>query len=92
MHSVVNVGDDNSDIKIYHKSFSDFLLDPSRLNEPVANVEDMHDSLFSHLIGTSKHRDTILQVLGQSLVSESMAPDVDILDTPATIRPPAGSR
>ena len=88
MHSVVNVGDDNSDIKIYHKSFSDFLLDPSRLNEPVANVEDMHDSLFSHLIGTSKHRDTILQVLGQALVSESMAPDVDILDTPANTSSP----
>jgi len=88
MHSVLNVGDDHSDIQIYHKSFSDFLLDPSRSNEFAINVEDMPDRLFSHLISTSRHRDIILQVLAQCLVAESMNPDVDILGTRANTSSP----
>ena len=88
MHSVVNIGDDDSDIQIYHKSFSDFLLDPTRSHEFAVNLEDSHDHLFSHLIGTSKHRDSILQVLGQCLVSEDMNSDVDILGTPANTSSP----
>jgi len=90
MHSVVNIGDDDCDVQIYCKSFPDFLLDPSRSHKFAVNVEDArgHDHLFSHLIGTSQHRDTILQVLGQCLVSEEMSSDVDIIGTPANASSP----
>jgi len=88
MHSVVNIGDDHSDIQIYHKSFPDFLLDPTRSNEFAVNVDESHDCLFSHLIGTSEHQDIILQVLAQCLVAEGMNSDVDILGTPANISSP----
>jgi len=88
MHSVVNVEDDNRDIQIYHKSFPDFLLDPSRSNEFAVDVGGAHDCLCSHLIGTSKHRDKILQVLGQCLVSEGMVSDVDIAGTSANTSSP----
>jgi len=83
MHSVVNVGDDDRDIQIYHKSFPDFLLDPSRSNEFTINIVVAHDFFISRLILTSRRQDTILQVLGQCLVSEAMNSDVDILGTPA---------
>jgi len=85
MHSVVKVGDDDYDIEIYHKSFPDFLLDPSRSNEFAVNVEDAYDTLFSHLIKTSEHPDTVLQILGQCLVSDS---DVDIRGTPVNTSSP----
>jgi len=83
MHSVVNIGDDDRDVQIYHKSFPDFLLDPSRFNEFVIDVEDAHVCLFSYLIGTARHRDIILQVLGQVIIAESMPSDVDYFGTPA---------
>jgi len=44
--------------------------------------------VYSHLIGTSRHRDAILQVLGQCLVSEDMNSDVDIFGTPANTSSP----
>ena len=88
MQSVVDVGDDDRDIQIYHKSFPDFLVDPLRSNEFSVNIEDAHDCLCSHLIGTSQHRDTILQILGQCLVSEGMGSDVDIIGTPANTSSP----
>ena len=88
MHSLVNVKDDNCDIHIYHKSFADFLLDPSRSNEFAVNLEDSYDRLFSHLICTSQYKDIILLVLGQCLVSEGMNSDVDILGTPANTSSP----
>jgi len=88
MHSVVNIGDDHSDIQIYHKSFPDFLLDPTRSNEFAVNVDESHDCLFSHLMGASKHQDIILQVFGQCLVAEGMNSDVDILGTPANTSSP----
>jgi len=90
MHSVVNIGDDDCDVQIYCKSFPDFLLDPSRSHKFAVNVEDAcgHDHLFSHLIGTSQHQDTILQVLGQCFVSEEMSSDVDIIGTPANASSP----
>jgi len=88
MHSVVNVGDDHDDIQIYHKSFPDFLLDRSRSNEFDIKVDDVQDYLFSHLISTSQHRDTILQVLSQCLISEGMNSDVDILGTPRNTSSP----
>jgi len=88
MHSVVNIREDHSDIQIYHKSFPDFLLDPTRSNEFVVNVDDSHDYLFSHLISTSQHQDIVLQVLSQWVVSEEMNSDVDILGTPANTSSP----
>jgi len=88
VHSVVNVTDDYHDIQIYHKSFPDFLLDPSRSNEFAINVDDSYHCLFSHLIGSSQRRNTILQVLGQCLVSEGMNSNVDIIGTPANTSSP----
>jgi len=83
MHSVVCVGDDDCDVHIHRETFSDFLLDPSRSNEFAVNAEDAYDRLFSHLIGTSRYRDTILQIIGQCLVSEGMNSIVDIIGSPA---------
>jgi len=88
MHSVVNVGDDRRDIQIYHKSFPDFLLDPSRSKEFAIDLQAVHDCLYSHLVGTSQERDTILQVLGQVMVAEGMPSDVDIIGSPANTLSP----
>jgi len=51
-------------------------------------LQDMYDQVYAHLIGTSKHRDTMLQILGQCLVSRGMTPEVDILGTPANSSSP----
>jgi len=88
VHSVVSVGDDDCDIQIYHKSFPDYILDPSRSNEFAISVEDVYDCLFSRLISTSQYRDIILQVLSQCFVSEGMNSDVDIMGTPANSSTP----
>jgi len=40
-------------------------------------LQDMYDRVYSHLIRTSKHRETILQILGQCLFSEGMGSDAD---------------
>jgi len=79
MHSVVNVGDDKRDIQIYHKSFPDFLLDRSRSKEFAIDLQATHDRLYSHLIGTSQDRDTILQVLGQVIIAKDIPPNMDII-------------
>jgi len=88
MHSVVNVGDDKRDIQIYHKSFPDFLLDRSRSKEFAIDLQVPHDCLYSHLVGTSQHRDTILRVLGQVMVAEDMPSDVDIIGSFANTSSP----
>jgi len=89
MHSVVNIGDDYRDIQIYHKSFPDFLLDPSRSKEFNIKIEDdMHDRVYLHLIRTSRHRDIIRQVLGQVTNARSMPSEVDIFGTPANSSSP----
>ena len=88
MHSVVNIGDEDRDIQVYHKSFPDFLLDPSRSKGFAVDVEDSHRRLISHLINTSRQRDTIFQILGQCLISEDMGSDVDIIGTPANTSSP----
>jgi len=88
MHSVVNIGDDHSSIEIYHKSFPDYLLDSSRSNEFTIDVDDSYNCLFAHIVGTSQHRDIILQVLGQWVISKDMTSDVDILGTPANTSSP----
>jgi len=51
-------------------------------------VQDMYNQVYSHLIGTSKHRDTILQILCQCFISEGMTSDVDVLGTPANTSSP----
>jgi len=79
MHSVVNVGDDKSDIQTYHKSFSDFLLDRSPSKEFAIDLQAAHDHLYSNLIGTSQDRDTILQILGQVIIAKDIPPDMDIV-------------
>jgi len=86
MHSVINIGDDHSDVQIYHKSFPDFLLDPKRSNEFAVKVENVQDCLFTHLIGTSQHQDIILQVLDQCLFSKGLGSGVDIIGAPANTR------
>jgi len=48
----------------------------------------MYDQVYSHLIGTSQHPDTIVQVLGQCLVSEGMNFDLDLMGTPANTSSP----
>jgi len=88
MHSVVNVGDDRRDIQIYHKSFPDFLLDPSRSKEFAIDFKAARYSLYSHLVCTSQDRDTALRVLGQVMVAESMPSDVDIIGSPANTSSP----
>jgi len=88
MHSVVNIGDDHSGIQIYHKSFPDYLLDSSRSNEFTIDVDGSYNCLFAHIVGTLQHRDIIVQVLGQWVVSKEMNSDVDILDTPANTSSP----
>jgi len=88
MHSVVNVGDDKRDIQIYHKSFPDFLLDHSRSKEFAIDLQAAHHCLYSHLVGASQHRDTILRILGQVIVAEAMPSDLDIFGFPANSSSP----
>jgi len=56
---------------------------------PSLKLQDMYDQVYSYLIGTSQHRETILRLLGQCLVSEGMDSDVDILETPANTSSPS---
>jgi len=88
MHSVINIGDDNHDIRVYHKSFSDFLLDPSRSKEFAIDLQAAHDFLYSHLVGTSQDRDTILQVLRQVMLAEGIPPGVGIVGSRANTSSP----
>ena len=48
----------------------------------------MYDRVYSHLIINSPHRDTILQVLGQVIVTKDMPPDIDAIDIPANFSSP----
>jgi len=50
-------------------------------------LQEMYDQVYSHLINTSEHRETILQILGQCLFSEGMDSDVDITSGPANTFP-----
>jgi len=82
MHSVVSVADEDPYLQIYHKSFPDFLLDPSRSNEFAINVEDLRDTLFSYLVTSSfEHRDTTLRILGQVIVA-GLPPDLNTSSSP----------
>jgi len=88
LHSLVDIRDDNRDIRVYHKSFSDFLLDASRSKEFAIDLQAAHDFLYSHLVGTSQDRDTILQVLGQVMLAEGLPSDVDIVGSLANTSSP----
>jgi len=57
-------------------------------NNSLLQLQDMYNQVYSHLIGTSKDRDTILQVFCQCLISEEMTSDVDTLGTPANTSSP----
>jgi len=84
MHSVVNIGRDDQAISIYHKSFSDFLLDASRSKEFNTSIEDdMHDRVYLNVIRNCPYRDTIRQILGQVTNARSMPSEVDFFGTPA---------
>ena len=48
----------------------------------------MYDRVYSHLIINSPHRDTILQVLGQVIVTKDMPPDMDAIGIPANFSSP----
>jgi len=92
MHSLVGIGDDDRDIQIYHKSFPDFLLDPSRSKEFNIKIEDgMYNQIYSHLIRTSRHRDAVLQILGQVIIARNMPSEVDIFGTPKNSSSPDDS-
>jgi len=88
MHSLVNIGEDNRSILIYHKSFSDFLLDPSRSKEFNINTEDAYNCVYSHLLGTIPHRDTVLKILAQVVIAEGMLSDMDFFNTPSNSSSP----
>ena len=46
-------------------------------------LQDMYDQVYSHLIRTSKHRETILQILGQCLFSEGIDFDAYLIGASA---------
>jgi len=50
-------------------------------------LQEMYDQVYSHLINTSEHRETILQILGQCLFSEGIDSDVDNTSGPANTSP-----
>jgi len=49
--------------------------------------QEMYDQVYSHLINTSEHRETILQILGQCLFSEGMDSDINNTSGPANTSP-----
>lgn len=88
MHSLVDIGDENHIIHIYHKSFPEFLLDPSRSKQFSVPLEGAYEAVYSHILRTSIHRDTILLVIGQILIAEGMPSHVDQFGTPANATSP----
>jgi len=48
-------------------------------HKPSLKLQNMYDRVYRHLISTSQHRDTILQVLGQVIIAKDMPPDVSPL-------------
>jgi len=88
MHSLVDIGEDYRSILIYHKSLPDFLLDPSRSKEFNVNTKDAYDSIYTHLLGTSRYRDTVLKIFGQVVIAEGMPSKIDFFDTPSNSSSP----
>jgi len=50
-------------------------------------LQDMYDQVYSHLISTSEHRETILQILGQCLFPKGIDSDIDNTSGPANTSP-----
>ena len=48
----------------------------------------MYDRVYSHLISSSPHRDTILRVLGQIIIAKDMSPHMDAIGSPANTTHP----
>jgi len=88
MHSLVDIGNDSRDIRIYHKSFPDFLLDPSRSKQFHVQIDNAYDRVYSHLIRASRYPTTTLHILGQVIIAESMLSDVDMFGTPSNSSSP----
>jgi len=57
-------------------------------NNSSIQLQDMYDQVYSHLISSSRHRDTFLQVLGQVIISKDMLPNVDVISIPANSSSP----
>jgi len=55
---------------------------PWQMNSSL-QLQDLYDQVYFYLIRASQHRETILQILGQCLFSESMDSDVAIIGAPA---------
>ena len=73
-----------------HSVFSRVFPGPSMPwnNNPMIQLQDMYDKVYSHLISSSQHRDTILQVLGQVIIAKGMPDDVDALGISANSSSP----
>jgi len=46
-------------------------------NNPSLKLQDMYDQVYSHLISSSQHRNTILQILGQVIIAKDIPPRVN---------------
>jgi len=90
MHSLVDIREeDDRNIRIYHKSFPDFLLDESRSHELYIELTDqVYDRVYSHIIRSSKHAEIILQVIGQVIIAENMSSHVDVFGIPGNSTSP----
>jgi len=91
MHSLVEVGKENEDIRIRHKSFIDFLLDESRSRGFHVNVEDAYIRRYSYTINSLQHRDTVIDILGQVIIAESISgsSEVDVFGYPSNSSSPS---
>jgi len=56
-------------------------------NNSSLQLQDMYDQVYSHLIGTLKDRDTILQILGQVIIAQDLPPNVDAFGPPPNSSP-----
>jgi len=45
-------------------------------------LQDMYDQVYSYLIGTSRDRDTMLQILGQIIIAQGLPADVKNISPP----------
>jgi len=57
-------------------------------NNPSLKLQDMYDQVYMHLISSSTHRDTILQVFGQIILAKDIPPDVGAIGIPTNSSSP----
>jgi len=83
MHSLLDIRGDGHNIRIYHKSFPDFLLDKSRSHDLYIDLTDqVYDRVYSSIICASKHVEITLQIIGQVIIAEDIPSHVDVFGTP----------